>query len=63
MIRDRHDDSINNYERRSKMKKLILALLIGIFTIGSVGLAIGGSNTAPGPAPQSGDGDPDGSGF
>jgi hypothetical protein len=63
MIRDRHDDIINNCERSSKMKKLILALLIGIFTIGFVGLAISAPDpVSPGPAPNSGDGTPDGPG-
>ena len=44
------------------MKKWIVMMLVAIFFVGSFGLALG-DDFGPGPAPNSGDGIPDGSGF
>ena len=41
------------------MKKWIMVIVVAVF----LGLAFGPVNASPGPAPNSGDGIPDGSGF
>jgi hypothetical protein len=44
------------------MKKFFVAVLLVVFTMGVAGVGLAGSDP-PGPAPNSGDGIPDGSGM
>ncbi|MEW5894580.1 MAG: hypothetical protein AB1650_02310 [Candidatus Omnitrophota bacterium] len=45
------------------MKKFLMGLLFVVFLVGSIGYVIAADNGHEEPAPNSGDGIPDGSGF
>jgi hypothetical protein len=52
----------HDWKRRRLMKKFMVIMLFVTFVAGSFGMAMG-NGFGPGPAPNSGDGIPDGSGF
>jgi hypothetical protein len=54
---------LDEYKRRKKMKALLLIATIIILLVASSGLAVAGGVGPNGPAPNSGDGVPDGSGM